>query len=81
MNQVRDPLQQEGGISRGEDPRMPCCCFIRQDDLTDGTVIVLVDFVNAFNRVNRNHMLDEVMIRVLPRIYAWAQYTYASRVN
>ena len=51
--------------------------FIRDPDkCDDDTVLVLVDFSNAFNRVDRNSMLDAVF-QHFPGMFGWVQYCYS----
>ena len=50
--------------------------FIRDPDkCNEDTVMVLVDFSNAFNQANRNSMLEAVLQK-LPGIFGWMQYCY-----
>jgi hypothetical protein len=50
--------------------------FIRDPDKCDAdTVLALIDFSNAFNRVDRNSMLTAVLER-FPGMFGWVQYCY-----
>ena len=50
--------------------------YIRDPTLCDdNTVLSLIDFTNAFNRINRNSLLQEVYDH-FPGMYGWIQYCY-----
>jgi len=71
------PIQLGVGTSNGAETIIHSFnTFIRDYNSCDNeTVIALVDFVNAFNNINRQKILHEVLLH-LPKIYGWVQYTY-----
>ena len=55
--------------------------LIRDETRCDeNTVLALVDFSNAFNRVNRNSILREVF-QHFPQLFGWTQYSYGSKAK
>ena len=71
------PLQVGVGVPNGAECLLHTFNrFIRDPALCDDdTAMVFVDFENAFNRVSRQAMLEEVVVH-LPRFYGWVQYSY-----
>jgi hypothetical protein len=73
------PLQVGVGVCDGAEALLHTFNrFIRDPTrCNDDTVLALVDFTNAFNRVDRNSMMAQVLDR-FPRVAGWVQYTYGT---
>ena len=71
------PLQLGVGVPGGSEAVLHSFNrAIRSTDLAPDTLLVLVDFVNAFNEVNRQAFLDIVHAKY-PIIYPWVFYCYS----
>jgi hypothetical protein len=53
---------------------------IAKHDLPPDTVLLLIDFENAFNKVDRQHVIDQVWTH-FPQIAGWVQYTYGTAAS
>jgi hypothetical protein len=74
--QLLQPLQVGVGVPNGAEAVIHALNrYIRRPDLPNDTVVALVDFANAFNRVDRQKVLDEIFSK-FPTIFGWVQYTY-----
>ena len=64
------------GVSHGVETIIHGLNRVISDPLLDpSSVIMLVDFKNAFNEVNRQSFINEVHDR-LPEIFPWVYYSY-----
>jgi hypothetical protein len=75
------PLQLGVGTRNGAEAILHAMNRLIADPTSShGSVVGLVDFSNAFNVVNRNVMLDEVLER-FPILFNWVQYSYGTNAT
>ena len=75
------PLQMGVGISNGVEGILHALNYvIKKHDLPPDTVLLLVDFENAFNKVDRQYVIDQAWEH-FPQIAAWVQYTYGTAAS
>jgi hypothetical protein len=68
-------LQLGIGRSNGAEAIIHAVNYVYQNNTVEDTVLMKIDLSNAFNNIDRNIVLREV-VKIFPTIAPWVQYSY-----